>query len=147
MQPPAESHDALIQPGGHTDGSTGGGGGEGGRPDVPDQESQWGAPPHLAGDGVPAQCLSQQQERGAPAGPAGFAHAAGACAAVRLLSQSQAVHRGSPQQAASHDPWSAAHSCRRSQPRMFALAGGDGDGHDGGGTLHLSPQPELFTMG
>ena len=60
MQPAAESHDALIQSGGHTDGG-GGAGGDGVRPEMPDQESQDGAPPHAFGDGAPGQPLSQSK--------------------------------------------------------------------------------------
>jgi len=102
MQPAGESQVALIQPGGHTGGGGGGGGGggDGGRPEVPLQESQCGAPPHLIVVRLPGQFFNQQQDRAPPG--AGFEHAAGACAAVRLLSQSQAVHLGSSQQAASH---------------------------------------------
>ena len=79
----------------------GGGGGDGGRPEVPLQESQCGAPPHLVVFSEPGQSFSQQHDRMSPR-PRGLEHTAGACAAVRLLSQLQAVHLDSPQQAASH---------------------------------------------
>ena len=62
---------------------------------APDHELQWGAPPHGAGCGKPAHAFSQQHENGVPLA----AHIAGACADVRLLSQSHEAHLGSAQHA------------------------------------------------
>lgn len=148
MQPTGESHEALIQPGGHCAGGGGiGGGGEGGRPEEPDQESQCGVPPHLFVVSEPGQLFSQQQDRGSPREPRGVEHVFGACDAVRLLSQFQAVHLDSPQQATLHALKFTVRSWRRSQPVLSLLDGGDGEGQDGAGMWHLSAHLELFTIG